>query len=113
MRKLEINDSIYYCHTKSGNFFMDFQRTRPVPASFFSEAEHTEIQEQLGTDKRKNNTGGARENSGRKLRTTEKQKNRNVMLTDSEYNYLLFKHGGSFSEAVRSLLPLGWEFEEC
>ena len=97
--------------SRFGKLFLDFKKTLPVPASYFSKVDKTEIDRQMADDKRKNNPGGPRAGSGRKLRTTEVQRNRSVALTDSEYNYLLFKHGGSFSKAVRSLLPLGWEFE--
>ena len=110
MRKLNINGAIYYCHAKTGKLFLDFKKTLPVPASYFSKADMTEIDRQLADDKRKNNKGGPRKGSGRKLRTTEKQKNRNVMLTDSEYNYVVKKYG-TFTGAVRSLLIPGWELE--
>ncbi len=111
MRKLDINGVIYYCHTKSGKLYLDFKRTKPVPASYFDEADQWEIIRQIENDKRKNNAGGARDNSGRKSRTTEEQRNRSVFLTDSEVNYLTWKHG-TFANAVRSLLQVGWEFEE-
>ena len=112
MRKLNISGAIYYCHTKTGKLFLDNKQKLPVPVSYFSNVDKAEISRQLADDKRKKKSGGARKNSGRKPRTTEKQRNRSVMLTDSEYNYLLFKHGGSFSKAVRSLFPVGWEFDK-
>lgn len=60
-------------------------------------------------DLRKNN-GGTRSGSGRKPRTEERIKQRNVDLTNPEYLYLVNRHG-TFANAVRSLLIQGWEFE--
>ena len=113
MKKLVINGHTVYYDKTTGFLYYDNRNTEQVGKSAFTDkAIRAAIALADSNDGRKRN-GGIRDNAGRKQRTTEVQRNRNVMLTDSEYNYLLFKHSGSFTEAVRSLLPLGWEFEEC
>ena len=112
MRKLQIGKHTVYYDKTTGFVYHDNRRIEQVGKSAFTDkAIQAAIALADSNDGRKRN-GGIRINSGRKLRTTEEQRNRGVFLTDSEYNYLLWKHGG-FSIAVRSLFPVGWEFEEC
>ena len=77
----------------------------PIAASNFTVRELLEMKTQYAA---KDPRGGAAIGSGRKKMGGLKL--RSVKLTDAQHNYLVKKYG-SFTEAVRSLLP-GIEFAD-
>ena len=111
MKKLIINGHTFYYEKSTGLLFVDRMRKTQIGKSAYTETQLRDAIDLADQQDGRKLNGGTRDNAGRKPRTSEGQSNRGVYLTDSEHNYLVWKHG-SFTGAVRSLLPMGWEFEE-
>jgi len=81
-----------------------------VDKNLFTPNEIRNFWSQYNSKPRKPGSGGARPNAGRSTSLNPGLEQRKVNLTDMEYEFLVGKHG-TFTEAVRSLLYPGWEFD--
>lgn len=115
MKTIEFLGKTMFVNTRTLTVYEDKKGLYKVPAYRYTAAALKAVI--LAHDKRRKNTladvpgnGGRREGAGRKPRTREKQIVRSVKLTDAEFYYIQKNHG-TFAEAVRTLLPSGWEFE--